>query len=202
MSILARAGNVVHACISGVVRLFWVVLGGAVLLLMMGSAIGHYHYLMADAPKLIQRVDEALTLEEDEPFLIRLPLDWKRGLQIDSSTRAYTLVPVAGSGGRLIVARDGHVQKTEKTVLQTMRGRTMGRDVFGKWDAGDLDSAVNVQSEFRRIGVDIPEDALLLVVDWEFGFDEYWQMALGTVALVIVLIAAFGLIMVVVLWLK
>ena len=190
MSILARARKVVNAFVGGVFALLWNLFLILLMWALMQSAIGHLRYLLADAPVLMQRVDEAMNLKEDDPFLIRLPLDWRHGMQIESRDTDYTLVPVAGSGGRLIVAREGHAQESERQTLQTLRGRAIGRGLFGDWDAGEMDSTVHLQSEFRRIGLEVPDNALLLVVDWHFTFDEYWQMALGLVAFVILLVLA------------
>jgi len=184
-AVLSRARVLLNAFGNGVFRVLWYLL---LVLLVVGfvrSAMGHLHYLLSAEPRLLTTVEEALKLSADEPFLLRLPLDWEHGLQIEARTSAYTLVPVRGAHGRLIVARKGHAQPAEMLRPQQLQGRVVGRGLFGDWDGGELDSSIDLVSEFHRIGYEVPEDALLLVVDWPFDGNAVWQLTVGLVVLVI-----------------
>ncbi len=152
-------------------------------------AWGHLGYLLADEPPLVTRLEQTLGWRADQPFHARLPLDWAHAVHYLDLHANYTLVPVTGSGGRVVAILPGHMTRAALGDAPELNGRLIGPDLFGDWDAGELDTSVPLQEEMRRVGVVAPNDALLMVPGWRFGFDAWWQTLVGVGLMLLLLLA-------------
>ena len=170
---------------------FWGVIGLIFAWALVQGAAGHLHYLFAGRSELIVDVAGLDRLDPDDRFRIRLPLDYDHGLAIENAGGdAYTLIPVRGTGNRFVLLQKGHFTLAEVgRPPREFVGRVIGAGLFGDWDAGSATGAIalDVPAEFRRIGVRVPSDVRLLVADWQFRFDEIWQIGLGVLGLAVLI---------------
>jgi len=162
------------------------------LLMCMDIGWRHMRYLFADEPQLVTAQEATVQWRADAPFHVRLPLDWNHAVRHVSSHHDYTLVPVAGTGARLVTVFPGRPEPKTLGRVPELYGRIIGAGWFGDWDAGEIDTEIQLQDEFASIGVKAPPNALLMVPGWHFTLDEYWQIFLGLAAVVVILLSIVG----------
>jgi len=162
------------------------------LLMCMDIGWGHMRYLFADEPQLVTGQAATIQWRADTRFHARLPLDWNHAVHHVSSRRDYTLVPVAGTGARLVTVFPGRAEPKTLGRAPELHGRIIGAGWFGDWDAGEIGTGIRLQDEFAAIGVKAPPNALLMVPGWHFTLDEYWQICLGLAAVVVILLSIAG----------
>jgi hypothetical protein len=193
--IFHQAATRVRMLLSRVARF----LGGMVVILFLiaasDTAWRHLSYALSEEPSLATGLEQTAQWRADQPFRARLPFDWRHAVHHVDRRHEYTLVPVAGAGLRLIAILPGAVSPKVLGDAPELKGRLVGMGWMGNWDAGELDTEIQLQDEFAPARLKVPPDALLMVPGWRFTLDEYWQVALGAGALIVLFLLVFGVVL-------